>query len=50
MLDWLFETYENLDDRVYQRADGTFYIDPDEFVRSEEGQNLLKRFLKNMPE
>jgi hypothetical protein len=37
------------DDRVYQTDSGKMYIDTDEFVRSEEGQQLIDRFLKSTP-
>lgn len=52
--DWLFgytledQSSEDLDDRVYQRRNGTMYIKSGEFVRSEEGQKLLKRFSENV--
>ena len=42
------ELQESLDDRVYQRRNGTMYIKSGEFVRSEEGQKLLKRFSENV--
>jgi hypothetical protein len=33
---------------VYQKKNGVMYIKSGEFVRSEEGQKLLKRFNENV--
>ena len=38
------------DDRVYQTDSGKMYIDTDEFVESDEGQQLISRFLKSTEE
>lgn len=39
---------EGVDDRVYQKKNGVMYIKSSEFVRSEEGQKLIKRFNENV--
>lgn len=46
-LKWPWEESE-IDDRVYQRENGTMYIKSGEFARSEEGQKLLKRFTEHI--
>lgn len=55
LIDWFFghsckegHSLEGVDDRVYQKKNGVMYIKSEEFVRSEEGQKLLKRFNKNI--
>lgn len=55
LIDWFFghshkkdHSPEGVDDRLYQRKNGTRYIKSEEFVRSEEGQKLLKRFNENV--
>lgn len=55
LIDWFFghsrkEDYspEGADDRVYQKKNGVMYIKSSEFVRSEEGQKLIKRFNENV--
>lgn len=55
LIDWLFGHFrkedhspEEADDRVYQKKNGVMYIKSEEFVRSEEGQKLLKRFNENV--
>jgi len=34
-----------MSDKVYQRKNGSFYVNPEEFVESDEGQDLLQRFI-----
>lgn len=55
LIDWFFghsrdedHSPEGVDDRVYQRKNGVMYIKSSEFVRSEEGQKLIKRFNENI--
>lgn len=38
------------DERVYQKDGGKLYIDTNEFVQSEEGQELIDYFLKHTEE
>jgi hypothetical protein len=35
------------DERVYQRDNGSIYIDPAEFVHSDEGRDLVDRFVES---
>jgi hypothetical protein len=55
LIDWFFghsrkkdHSPEGADDRVYQKKNGVMYIKSEEFVRSEEGQKLIKRFNENV--
>jgi hypothetical protein len=55
LIDWFFghsrkgdHSPEGADDRVYQKKNGVMYIKSSEFVRSEEGQKLIKRFNENV--
>lgn len=55
LIDWFFghsrkedHSPEGADDRVYQKKNGAMYIKSEEFVRSEEGQKLIKRFNENV--
>lgn len=39
-----------MDQRIHQRKDGTRYVRSEEFVESDEGQELLDRFSESVEE